>query len=192
MTLTEHPVTDRPSSSSGPSGPDPEVLDPERHDILEALTTHRAFLRQTVEGVADADAARRTTVSDLTLGGIVKHVTQTEAQWTAFIEKGPTAFPAWDDPSAFQDRLDNFTMLPGDTVESVLAAYEAVARHTDALLAGLGSLDDSRPLPDAPWFEHGATRSARRVFVHIVAETAQHAGHADIVREALYGSRTMG
>ena len=50
----------------------------------------------------------------------------------------------------------------------------------------------SHPLPEAPWFQPGATRSARRVFLHIVAETAQHAGHADILRESLDGQKTMG
>ena len=53
-------------------------------------------------------------------------------------------------------------------------------------------LDASHPLPEAPWFRAGARRSARRVFLHIVAETAQHAGHADIIRESLDGQKTMG
>jgi hypothetical protein len=44
----------------------------------------------------------------------------------------------------------------------------------------------------APWFPPGATRSARRVFMHIIAETAQHSGHADILRETLDGQKTMG
>jgi hypothetical protein len=183
MTQTEIPVNDRPHRLA---------LDQERADILEALTAHRAFLRRTIEGLSSDDAARRTTVSDLTLGGIVKHVTQTESQWVAFVGQGPSAFPAWNDRSAFQDRLDHFTMLPGDTVESVLADYAGVASRTDELLATLPSLDERHPLPEAPWFPPGATRSARRVFLHIVAETAQHAGHADIVREALDGARTMG
>jgi len=44
----------------------------------------------------------------------------------------------------------------------------------------------------APWFPPDATRSARRVFMHIVAETAQHSGHADILRESIDGQKTMG
>ena len=191
MTLTQS-TTDAPELPvSDPIVPNPP-LSAERADLLETLATHRAFLRQTITGVSDADAARRTTVSDLTLGGIVKHVTQTESQWATFIEIGPTAFPAWDDPSAFQERLDNFTMLPGDTVESVLAAYATVAERTDELVRTLPDLDVAHPLPTAPWFEEDVTRSARRTFLHIVAETAQHAGHADIVREALDGTRSMG
>ncbi len=44
-----------------------------------------------------------------------------------------------------------------------------------------------RPLPGAPWFEPGAVRSVRRVLTQLIAETAQHAGHADILRETLDG-----
>ena len=167
------------------------AVDAERADLLSTLDKHRAFLVQTIVGVSDADAGRRTTVSELSLGAVVKHVTQTEAMWTDFIEQGAAAFPAWDDPTAFQARLDAFTMLPDDTVESVLVAYGEVARRTDALVRTLPSLDLAHALPEAPWFERGEW-TARRVLLHVLAETSQHAGHADIIREALDGAKTMG
>ena len=50
----------------------------------------------------------------------------------------------------------------------------------------------SQPLPEAPWYEPGASWSARRVLLHLIAETSQHAGHADIIREAIDGAKTMG
>ena len=74
----------------------------------------------------------------------------------------------------------------------MLAEYDQVAARTDQLVASLPSLDVSQPLPEAPWFEPGGRWTARRVFVHIVAETAQHAGHADIIRETIDGAKTMG
>jgi hypothetical protein len=165
--------------------------DQERRDILSTLAKHRNFLVHTLDGLSDADAGSRPTVSELCVGGIVKHVTQTERMWVDFIEQGASAFPAWDDPNAFQARMDAFTMLPGDTVESVLAAYAEVAARTDELIGTLPSLDAGNALPEAPWFEQGEW-SARRVLLHLVAETSQHAGHADIVREAIDGQRTMG
>ena len=62
-----------------------------------------------------------------------------------------------------------------------------------AVLAGaVAQAPPAAAYPGAPWFEPGATRSARRVFLHVVAETAQHAGHADILREAIDGQKTMG
>jgi hypothetical protein len=83
-------------------------------------------------------------------------------------------------------------MLEGETLARLLEAYAEVARRTDELVANLPDLDVSQPLPSAPWFEPGARWSARRVFLHIIAETSQHAGHADILREALDGTKSMG
>ena len=59
-------------------------------------------------------------------------------------------------------------------------------------MATLPSLDQEYALPEAPWFEPGASWSVRRCIVHIVAETAQHAGHADIIRESIDGRKSMG
>jgi hypothetical protein len=91
-----------------------------------------------------------------------------------------------------QDREQQFRMLPGETVENVLKDYEAVANQTTNTINSLPDLDASHPLPVAPWFEPGASWSARRVLLHMIAETAQHAGHADIIRESLDGAKTMG
>ena len=175
------------TSIAGPTG----ELDQERADIIETLRAHRGFLRRTVRGLDDEQAARRTTVSELCLGGLIKHVSQTEAAWVRFIIEGPSAMPAFD-AAAIAAHAAAFRMLEGETLAGLLADYEAIAARTDELVATLPSLDVSHPLPEAPWFPPNARRSARRVFIHIVAETAQHAGHADILREALDGQKTMG
>lgn len=86
----------------------------------------------------------------------------------------------------------SFRMLPSETLASLLARYQEVARRTDELVTTLPSLDLSHPLPEAPWFEPGARWSARRVLLHIATETAQHAGHADILRETVDGQKSMG
>jgi Protein of unknown function (DUF664) len=86
---------------------------------------------------------------------------------------------------------DGFRPLPGETVAGLLDRY-AAARRTDALLASLPDLGASHPLPEAPWFAPGARWSARRVLLHLIAETSQHAGHTDIIRESLDGAKTMG
>lgn len=69
--------------------------------------------------------------------------------------------------------------------------YARVAATTDALVGSL-DLDAAHPLPPAPWFPPGAVWSVRRTVLHILAETAQHAGHADIIRESIDGAKTMG
>lgn len=162
----------------------------ERDDILETLAVHRRFLLHTVQGITDEQARQRTTVSELTLGGIVKHVAVTEQQWAQFIVEGTVALATTD--TSFAEHAASFVLGEGETLADVVAGYEAIANHTDDLVRSLPDLDLAHALPEAPWFPPGATRSARRVFLHVVAETAQHAGHADIVREALDGQKTMG
>jgi Protein of unknown function (DUF664) len=163
----------------------------ERADLIETLAKHRSFLRYTVRGVSDEQAARCSTVSQLCLGGIIKHVALVEEQWADFIRRGPAAV-AMAEPAAVEAHANSFRMLPGETVSALMDRYDEVARRTEGLISGLPSLDVSHPLPEAPWFEPGARWSARRVLLHILAETAQHAGHADIIRESLDGAKTMG
>ena len=164
----------------------------ERADILDTLTKHRYLFRYTVQGLTDEQAAQTPTASELCLGGLIKHVAATEKGWIDFILEGPDAMAAPSDPAGYEAWANGFRLLPDETLENVLSRYAEVAARTDELVRTLPDLDASHPLPEAPWFQPGARRSARRVFLHIVAETAQHAGHADIIRESLDGQKTMG
>ncbi|MFF8769802.1 DinB family protein [Kitasatospora sp. NPDC015120] len=163
------------------------ALHGERADLLRTLDRHRGFLRYTVRDLTDEQAARRTTVSELCLGGLIKHVSGTEARWMRFAVDGAAAMEA--EPVDWEGQ---FRMTGDETLAGLLAGYERVAAETDALVAGLPDLDLVHALPVAPWFEPGAAWSVRRVLLHVIAETAQHAGHADIIREALDGAKTMG
>ena len=163
----------------------------ERADLVAALQKARFFLKFTCRDLTDEQAGMRPTVSRLCVGGLVKHVTAVERNWQRFILEGPVAFPAADDPQANAEREAQFAMQPGDTLAALLAAYDEQAAVTDAV-AGEVDRDAEQPLPAAPWFPPGARWSARQVLLHIVAETAQHAGHADIVREAIDGAKSMG
>jgi uncharacterized damage-inducible protein DinB len=163
----------------------------ERGDLVQSLDRQRQFLRHTTRGLTDEQAAQRTTVSELTLGGLIKHVTLAEQRWIDFIVEGPSAMSGWDEAS-MTAWMNAFRIGEGDTLAGLLETYEEVARRTDDLVAALPDLDADQPLPQAPWFEAGARWSARRVLLHVIAETAQHAGHADIIRESLDGAKTMG
>jgi Protein of unknown function (DUF664) len=168
--------------------------DGERADLLAGLAAARHFLRHTTRDLTDEQARQRTTASELTLGGLIKHVAATEQGWANFILEGTSALGDFDAMTEedFARWADQFRLLPGETLAGVLAGYADVARRTDELVASLPDLDVAHPLPKAPWFPPGERRSARRVFLHIIAETAQHAGHADIIRESLDGAKSMG
>jgi hypothetical protein len=163
----------------------------ERADLVDSLTTCRRFLRQTVRDLTDQQAALRPTVSQLCLGGIIKHVTVGESRWVDFILHGPVAIgPA--DRAAYEAHAASFRMDEGETLGDLLAQYQRVADRTDRLVYSWPSLNASHPLPEAPWFEPGVSWTARQVLVHIISETAQHAGHADVIRESIDGAKTMG
>lgn len=168
----------------------------ERADLLESLAQQRWFLRFTANDLSDDQATTRTTASTLTIGGVIRHVAETEAQWVAFVQEGPAAFASdaaeWSDAETAAAWTDRFAVPAGVTLAAILQEYDRVAEHTAQVLGELPDLDADHPLPEAPWFEPGARWSARRVLLHVIAETSQHAGHADIIRESLDGQKTMG
>ncbi|WP_181780699.1 DinB family protein [Pseudonocardia pini] len=161
----------------------------EKTDLLTALAKHRFLFRYTVQGLTDAQAALTPTASELCLGGLIKHVMSCEQGWITFVLEGPASMEFTAD--SFEEHANSFRMLPGETLAGLLAEYEAIAARTEAVVRDLPSLDLAHPLPEAPWFTEPAW-SARRVLVHVIAETAQHAGHADILRETIDGQKSMG
>ena len=163
-----------------------EQLTGERTDLLQALRRHRGFLLQTVDGLTDEQAASRPTVSGLCLGGLIKHVAGVEHRWMLFAVGGAEAMGR-----EAVDWVGQFQMAPGETLAGLVERFHEVAGRTDELVATL-DLDAAHPLPQAPWFEPGASWTVRRVLLHLIAETAQHAGHADILRESIDGAKTMG
>lgn len=184
---------------------DDKDLAPERLDLLESLGAHRGFLLRAAAGLSDEQARHRSTVSELTIGGLIKHVAAVEASWAQFMLTGrqggvpdnvdwsnfDSSDPSTLDPDMVRAYQDGFRLLAGETLAATIEHYRRVAEATDDLVRGL-DLDRSFPLPPMPWFEPGATRTVRRTVIHIIAETAQHAGHADIIREAIDGAKTMG
>lgn len=184
----------------------PTSLDAERADLLAELAAARTALTKTVRGLSDEQAAERPTVSELCLGGLIKHAAFIEEGWLRFVIEGPSALRydlpdgvTWDDlaagtarefPQWAIDHQANFQMLPGETLAGILERYEKVAARSEEIITTVPDLSATHPLPEAPWHEPGARHSVRRVLTHVIAETAQHAGHADILRETLDGQKS--
>ncbi|MFG2344600.1 DinB family protein [Streptomyces phaeochromogenes] len=184
----------------------PSTPDAERADLIAALATARAALTSTVHGLSDEQAGERPTISALCLGGLIKHVASIEEGWLRFAVDGPSAMRhdlpdgvTWADiaagtarefPQWMIDHQNDFLMLPGETLAGIVERYEQVAAQSEKIIVSLPDLSVTHPLPEAPWHEPGAVRSVRRVLTHVIAETAQHAGHADILRETLDGQKS--
>ncbi len=143
-----------------------------------------------MRGLSEEQVRLRPTASALCLGGVIKHVTLAERNWSRFILEGAAAMGGAD-ATSIADHATTFDMTDDETIALLRERYEQTAGSTDELIMTLPSLAVVQPLPEAPWFEQGSW-SARRVLLHIIAETAQHAGHADIIREAIDGAKTMG
>jgi hypothetical protein len=105
----------------------------------------------------------------------------------------PAGSGAGSSEAATQERaeeyLDNFRLRPDESREQLLAALDEVAAATEEM-ARSSELDRPVPVPPGvPWFPKDVEAwSVRWVLLHLIAEHARHAGHADIVRESIDGA----
>jgi hypothetical protein len=138
-------------------------------------------------GLTDAQAGHAGTVSTLTVGGLIKHVTQVQQHWLGVALAAPGR-PAPAGPDAAADHLDGFRYDETTGLGPLLDAFSAVsARVLDAVRAL--DLSTPVPVPEAPWFPKDVEAwSVRWVWFHLLEELARHAGHADILRESVDGA----
>jgi uncharacterized damage-inducible protein DinB len=163
-------------------GMPPPVAD-EREGLLAFLQQQRDAVRISAFGLTDDQARTPASVSALTVGGLVKHLADMERTWTATM----TQQREDRDPS---DYLDSFQLRPDESLAQALADYVAAAEATDAAVAGFTDLGAAVPVPQGvPWFPADVEAwSVRWVLLHLIEETAKHAGHVDIVRESVDGA----
>jgi hypothetical protein len=105
------------------------AVNAERADLLAMLAKHRYFLRFTTRELTDEQAGRRTTASELTLGGLIKHVTLVERNWADFLVTGPAAMAGSDamTEEGFAAWRRQFQLLPEETLAGVLEDYADAA-----------------------------------------------------------------
>ncbi|MET1006649.1 MAG: DinB family protein [Propionibacteriaceae bacterium] len=158
----------------------------EKADLLVLLADQRALFKVTVQGITEEQARQQTTVSTLTLGGLLKHL--------ATVEREIAQMLVDRDENAEMDLAaigDAYALGDGDTVQEWIEAYDRAGALFDQTIAGVESMDELIPQPTAPWAPERVWWTVRRVSLHLLRETAHHCGHADIIREALDGQSTM-
>lgn len=160
----------------------PPVAD-EREGLLAFLAQQRDGLKTTAYGLSDEQGRTASTAGTLTIGGLIKHVTHVEQHWMDMVLQRERQ----TDEQAY---ADNFRLLPNETLVDVIARYDEVAKETEAIVAGMADLGQAVPVPKGvPWFPDDIDAwSVRWVLLHLIQETARHAGHADIVRESIDGA----
>jgi uncharacterized damage-inducible protein DinB len=159
-----------------------EATGDERGALLSFLEEQRGGIRRALLGLTEEQAASRPSASELSLAGLLKHVTEVEQSWIARAKQEPPAIQR--DQSNWHE---TFQLVGGESVESELAHWQKVAAETEAYVRSVPSLDDTFPLPNEPWFPPEGRVSVRWLVLHLIRETARHAGHADIIRESLDG-----
>ena len=153
----------------------------ERDGLLSFLEQQRQGLRYAAYGLTDAQARSAPGPGSLTVGGLIKHLAAMERGWVDIMTHRPYR-PA--------DYEDGFTLREDETLAGVLADYHKAAEETTAAVAGIADLGRPAPVPPGvPWFPDDVEAwSARWVLLHLIEETARHAGHADLIREAVDGA----
>lgn len=155
----------------------------ERDGLLSYLGQQRLVLRLTSYGLTDAQARQASTVSALTIGGLIKHAAAVETTWMNMVLQRPRT-------GSRQDYVAGFMLGPDETLAGALANYDEAAAATDKIIGDIPDLGQAVPVPKGvPWFPSDIDAwSVRWVLLHLIQETARHAGHADIVREGIDGA----
>jgi hypothetical protein len=163
----------------------------ERSALREYLAYHQSAFFAVAYGLTDEQARQTPTVSELSIGGLIKHVTGMQRTWMSRVAAAPDAPPK--DPRSFdeiaKDFGDQHVMRPDETLDGLLRAFQA-ENATSLRLTEIADLDAKVPVPkDIPWFPKGIKDwSVRWVILHVINELTRHSGHADIIRESIDGA----
>lgn len=164
---------DRPSRS--------RVAD-EKTSLSEFLDYLRATILWKIERLESEQAATRTVpTSEMTLAGIVKHLAVVEDYWFQNVFRGEDLPEPWASAPFAEDRDWEFHSALDDDLADTRDLYQTACERSRAVLAQTTIDGRSVGLRDGEAF------SMRWIMLHMIEETARHAGHADLLREAIDG-----
>jgi len=149
----------------------------EKESLHASLNRHRDVVLWKLEGLDDASLRRAVVPSGTTLLGLVKHLAAVEYSWFCeTFERETEPLPVDpDDPDA------DLRVEPDETTADIVEFYRRARAAADAVILEL-DVDDV----GTAWF--GDPVSLRWVLIHMIEETARHAGHLDILRELIDGA----
>ncbi|MEU9393611.1 DinB family protein [Streptomyces sp. NPDC048324] len=149
------------------------------------LRRDRKALLWKLEGLSEYDARRPLTATGTNLLGLVKHVASVEARYFGEVFDRPPLepLPRWQD----HDGSDLWA-AEDETRDQIIGFYRRTWEHSDATI--------NEPPLDAPghvpwWPEPYTNTNLFAILIHVLGETARHAGHADILREGVDGRTGM-
>jgi len=153
----------------------------ERDALTMFLDWQRSALLGKVQGISETDARRVPTASSLSLLALLKHSAIWEERWFQGIVAGRPLADGWPEQESGVPDTD-FLVGDDDTADQWVVRYRD-ACDISRSVAAARKLDDTCARPDV------IDCNVRWVLLHLIEETARHAGHADIIRETLDGTR---
>jgi hypothetical protein len=168
----------------------PPIAD-ERAGLLEYLKAQQYAYHAVAYGLTDEQARQTPTASALSIGALIKHVTNCQRGWMQRVASAPELAPA--DQRSMEDQSaeyeTEFVMREDETLAAILAAFDESNAEAVALIESV-DLGAAVPIPqEVPWFPKDVPAwSVRWVLFHMIEELARHAGHADIIRESIDGA----
>jgi uncharacterized damage-inducible protein DinB len=162
----------------------PPIVAGERTQLVGWYDLQRAIVHLKCEGVSETDAHRAVLPASplMTMAGVVSHLRWAEHLWfnVGFLGE-PATGPMFD-----ADHQDADMMVDGVPLGQLLAEYERQCEESNKIIAA-HSLDE--PGKNADLFDEGVP-SLRWMVLHMLEETARHAGHLDAIRELLDGTKS--
>ncbi|WP_238162964.1 DinB family protein [Kribbella capetownensis] len=154
-------------------------------ELLRVLQAGRSLMVEKLDGLSEYERRRPLTPTGTNLLGLVKHLAGLEYGYLGeAFGRPPVERPSWfkDDP---YDEIDMWA-TPDESSEYITGVYRQAWAHSDATIA---QLDLDSPGHVAHWSEGGQDTTLGVLLIRMVAETTQHAGHADIIRELIDGEQ---
>jgi hypothetical protein len=166
-------------TQTGAGYPDLQPAD-ERSGLEQRLDHYRTIVAAALAGTAwELATAHLLPATDMTIGGIVRHLAWAENRWFLGRMLGVPMPPPWDTPGA--DDPDHAMRLAAhDTADGIADLYASACARSRDVVARVASLDESAAVPS---FGRGPV-NLRWILVHMIDETARHAGHLDLLLDA--------
>ncbi len=168
----------------------PPIAD-ERAGLTEYVAAQQYAFHAIAFGLTDEQARSTPSVSALSIGGLIKHVTNCQRGWMERVAAAPDLTESDKRPMADQaaDYQDQFVMREDETLAGILAEFDKQNAETIRLIE-TSDLGAAVPIPhQVPWFPKDVSAwSVRWVIFHMIEELARHAGQGDIIRETIDGA----
>ena len=156
----------------------------EQEGLLGFLAHVRYGLRLTAYGLTPEQLRATPSASSLSIGGLIKHAASTEEGWIATVRREPQEVD-------YAKYAADFKLADDEAIEDVFARYDRAATQTEKTVAEIDDLAYAIPIDHSvPWNRKDLDHwTLRWVLLHLIEETARHAGHADIIRETIDGAQ---